>query len=58
MQEYQTVMVRLAGRARDDEDAMTDLLNERARMGWRYESMTALATDRLLVVFVRDAGAS
>ena len=54
MREYQTVIVRLATRARDDEDAVTDLLNERARMGWRYESLTALTEYRVLVVFSRD----
>jgi hypothetical protein len=35
MKEYQAVMLRLTRHARDDEDALTDLLNERSRGGWR-----------------------
>lgn len=55
MQEYQTVIVRLAGRTREDEEALTDLLNERARMGWLFHTMTELRQGRLMVVFRRDA---
>lgn len=53
MLEYQTVIVRLAGRAREDEEALTDLLNERARMGWLYDSMTELHDGKVVVVFRR-----
>ncbi len=55
MTEYQTVIVRLSGRTRDDEDAVTDLLNERDRMGWIFHSSTALPRSRLLMIFRRDA---
>ncbi len=34
MKEYQAVMLRLTHHPRDDEDALTDLLNERSRAGW------------------------
>ena len=55
MTEYQAVIVRLHGRAREDEDQVTDLLNERARMGWEYHSATKLDEEKLLVVFRRTA---
>ena len=55
MTEYQAVIVRMQGRAREDEDQVTDLLNERARMGWEYHSATKLGDDKLLVVFHRKA---
>ncbi|HEX9693063.1 MAG TPA: hypothetical protein VGA22_13290 [Gemmatimonadales bacterium] len=55
MREYQSVVLRLTTRARDDEELVTDLLNERARMGWDLVKMTALAPDRLIIVFSRDA---
>ena len=54
MTEYQTVILRLQGRSRDDEEAITDLLNERARMGWRYHSLTQLEPEKVLVVFSRE----
>lgn len=52
MKEYQAVMVRLSRHARDDEDALTDLLNERSRSGWRLAMMSQEA-HRLTVVFER-----
>ncbi len=55
MTEYQTVIVRLHGRAREDEDAVTDLLNERVRMGWSFHSIVALDMNKLVAVFSRDA---
>lgn len=55
MKQYQVVITRLQAKQRDDEETLTDLLNERARAGWLYESATALAGNRLLVVFVRQA---
>jgi hypothetical protein len=55
MKEYQVVIVRLQTRTREDEEMLTDLLNERARMGWAYQSSTTLEADRILVVFVREA---
>jgi hypothetical protein len=55
MIEYQTAIVRLVGRTREDEEALTDLLNERARMGWFFHAMTALHRGKLVVVFRREA---
>jgi hypothetical protein len=55
MIEYQTAIVRLVGRTREDEEALTDLLNERARMGWFFHAMTELHRGKLVVVFRREA---
>ena len=55
MKQYQVVITKLQSKAREDEETLTDLLNERARTGWFYESSTPLAANRLLVVFVRQA---
>lgn len=55
MVEYQTVIVRLQGKAREDEEMLTDLLNERARMGWGYHSLAEVGGDKLLVIFTREA---
>jgi len=52
MKEYQAVMLRLSRHARDDEDALTDLLNERSRGGWR-PAMMAQDGRRLTLVFER-----
>ena len=52
MKEYQAVMVRLSRHARDDEDAITDLLNERSRRGWEPAMMTQDG-QRLTIVFQR-----
>jgi hypothetical protein len=52
MKEYQAVMVRLSRHARDDEDALTDLLNERSRRGWEPATMTQDG-QRLTIVFQR-----
>jgi hypothetical protein len=54
MKEYQAVIVRFGKRVRDDEDALTDLLNERSRSGWTPELITQDAM-RLTVVFAREA---
>ncbi len=54
MKEYQAVILRVAGHARDDEDALTDLLNERARSGWEPAMMTQ-DDQRITVVFQRRA---
>ena len=51
MKQYQVVIVRLTGKGRDDEDSLTDLLNERTRMGWDYHAMTQLDAERMAVVF-------
>ena len=53
MKEYQAVMLRLTRHVHDDEDALTDLLNERSRGGWR-PAMISQDTQRLTVVFERS----
>ena len=57
MKEYQAVIVRLTRLARDDEDALTDLLNERSRGGWEPAMMTQEGA-RLTIVFQREAPAN
>ena len=47
-------MVRLSRHVRDDEDALTDLLNERSRGGWE-PALMAHDGSRLTVVFQRMA---
>jgi hypothetical protein len=54
MKEYQAVILRLSRHQREDEDVLTDLLNERSRGGWTPTLMTQDGT-RLTVVFARDA---
>ena len=53
MKEYQAVLLRLSRRSQDDEDALTDLLNERSRGGWA-PTMMSQDPQRLTVVFERD----
>jgi len=52
MKEYQAVILRLARHAREAEDALTDLLNERSRGGWEMVQMTQ-DEQRLTIVFAR-----
>jgi hypothetical protein len=52
MKEYQAVVLRLSRHARDDEDALTDLLNERSRGGWHL-AMMSQDEHRLTLVFER-----
>ena len=54
MKEYQAVVLRLTQRAKDDEDALTDLMNERSRGGWEPAMMTQ-DEQRLVIVFQRSA---
>ncbi len=54
MKEYQAVIVRFGKRVREDEDALTDLLNERSRSGWTPALMTQ-DESRVTVVFAREA---
>ena len=54
MKEYQAVILRLTQRTRDDEDALTDLLNERSRGGWEPTLVTQHA-DRLTLLFARPS---
>jgi len=61
MKEYQAVMLRLTHHMHDDEDALTDLLNERSRSGWEPALVAQSAAghgslvggDRLTVIFQR-----
>lgn len=53
MKEYQAVIVRLTRHQREDEDALTDLLNERSRGGWTPAMMTQDG-QRITVVFARE----
>ena len=52
MKEYQAVILRLTGHTREDEDALTDLLNERSRGGWDPTMMTP-DPYRLTIIFAR-----
>jgi hypothetical protein len=54
MKEYQAVVLRLTQRTKDDEDALTDLMNERSRGGWEPAMMTQ-DEQRLVIVFQRSA---
>lgn len=54
MKEYQAVILRQSRHAREDEDALTDLLNERSRGGWE-PAMMAQGDARLTIVFSRRA---
>ena len=57
MKEYQAVILRLTRHTHDDEDAITDLLNERSRGGWTLEQL-AQDEQRVTLVFSRDAAAT
>ncbi|MGI8496205.1 MAG: hypothetical protein ACR2OG_01280 [Gemmatimonadaceae bacterium] len=54
MKEYQAVMLRLSRRVHDDEDTLTDLLNERSRGGWQ-PALLSQEGQRLTIVFQRDS---
>ena len=54
MKEYQAVVVRLTRHVREDEDSLTDLLNERSRGGWA-PTMMAQDGQRLTLIFERPA---
>jgi hypothetical protein len=56
MKEYQAVILRLTRHLQDDEEALTDLLNERSRGGWTPAHISQDA-QRLIVVFERPAEA-
>jgi hypothetical protein len=46
-------VLRLTRHLRDDEDALTDLLNERSRGGWA-PTMMAQDAQRMTLIFERD----
>ncbi|MEP6692635.1 MAG: hypothetical protein ABJD07_15870 [Gemmatimonadaceae bacterium] len=52
--EYQAVTLKLTRRPHDDDDALTDMLNERSRAGWA-PSMMSQGEGRLTVIFRRTA---
>src|SRR5205085_1270937 len=54
MKEYQAVVVKLTRHTREDEDTLTDLLNERSRGGWEPALMSQ-DEQRLTILFQRDA---
>ena len=54
MKEYQAVVLRLTRRTQEDEDAITDLLNERSRGGWE-PALLSQDAQRLTIVFQRRA---
>jgi hypothetical protein len=55
IKQYQVVIAKLQGKIREDEESLTDLLNERARAGWVLEHSTPLAQTRVMLVFVRES---
>ena len=56
MKEYQAVVVRLTRHTREDEDTLTDLLNERSRGGWEPAHVSQ-DEQRLTILFERAAAA-
>ena len=54
MKEYQAVVVKLTRHTREDEDTLTDLLNERSRGGWE-PALMAQDEQRVTLLFQRDA---
>ena len=53
MKEYQAVILRLTRHTREDEDALTDLFNERMRSGWE-PAMMSQDEQRLTIIFQRE----
>jgi len=56
MKEYQAVVVKLTRHTRENEDTLTDLLNERIRGGWEPE-LISQDGERLVLIFARPAEA-
>lgn len=54
MTEYQALVVRLSGRAHEDEESLTEELNDRRRSGWALCQLAPLSPRRLLAVFQRE----
>ncbi len=55
MQQFQVELVRLTGQTRQDEESLTDVLNERARAGWDLHSIAEIGGTRVMLVFQREA---
>jgi hypothetical protein len=54
MKEYQAVVVKLTRHTRENEDTLTDLLNERSRGGWE-PALISQDDERLVLIFHRSA---
>jgi hypothetical protein len=54
MKEYQAVMVKLTRHTRENEDTLTDLLNERSRGGWE-PTLISQRDEQLVLIFCRSA---
>jgi len=54
MKEYQAVMVKLTRHTRENEDTLTDLLNERSRGGWEA-TLISQRDEQLVLIFCRSA---
>jgi hypothetical protein len=54
MTEYQAIVLPLSGKARQDEEALTDELNDRRRAGWALFQLVGLSPRRLLAIFQRE----
>jgi hypothetical protein len=54
MTEYQAIVLPLSGKARQDEEALTDELNDRRRAGWALFQLVSLSPRRLLAIFQRE----
>jgi hypothetical protein len=52
--EYQAVVIRLSGKVLDDEETLTDELNDRRRGGWALAQLAPLSPRRVLAVFERE----
>ena len=51
MTEYQATIIRLSGKVLEDEESITDELNDRRRSGWVLCQLVPLSTRRLVAVF-------
>ena len=54
MKEYQAVVVKLTRHTRENEDTLTDLLNERSRGGWE-PALISQDDERLVQIIHRSA---
>ena len=52
--EYQAVVVRLSGKVLEDEEALTDELNDRRRAGWALAQLAPISPRRVLAVFEQE----
>ena len=54
MKEYQAVVLKLTRHTRENEDTLTDLLNERSRGGWE-PTLISQDKEQLVLIFCRPA---